>query len=91
MYVDAYLLEGDDSFEGAVKEAGLCFDHLIFMLEILSKHYLRNGEQEKAKIQLQQALNILKAFENDFETQYTRSKYDPEKIKEIEEKLLELN
>ena len=91
LYVDAYLLEGDDSFEGAVKEAGLCFEHLIFMLEILSEHYLRNGEQEKAKIQLQQALNILKAFENDFATKYTRSKYDPEKIKEIEEKLFELN
>ncbi|MBO5379877.1 MAG: hypothetical protein J6A90_06095 [Clostridia bacterium] len=34
-----------------------------------------------------QAINVLKAFENDFETSYTHSKHDPEKIKELENKL----
>ena len=54
------------------------------MLEILGEIYLDKGETEKAKIKYTQAINVLKAFENDFETKYTRSKHDPEKIKELE-------
>lgn len=87
LYVKAYLLDGEDKFEAATKEASLCFEHLIWMLEILGEIYLEKGEPEKAKIQYTQAINVLKSFENDFETSYTHSKYDPEKIKELENKL----
>ena len=87
LYVKAYLLDGEDKFEAATKEASLCFEHLIWMLEILGEIYLKNGEIEKAKIQYAQAINVLKSFENDFETSYTHGKYDPEKIKELENKL----
>ena len=45
------------------------------------------GEIEKAKKQYTQAISVLKSFENDFETNYTHSKYDPKKIKELEDKL----
>ncbi len=85
--VKAHLLEGEEKFEAATKEASLCFEHLICMLEILGKIYLKEGEPEKAKVQYTQAINILKAFENDFSTKYTRSKYDKEKIAELEQKL----
>ena len=87
LYIKAYLLEGEEKLEAAVKEASLCFEHLIWMLEILGDIYLESGDTEKAKIQFTQAMNVLKAFENDFATKYTYSKYDPEKIKELEIKI----
>lgn len=87
LYVKAYLLDGEDKYEAATKEASLCFEHLIWMLEILGDIYLEKGEKEKAKIQFTQALNILKAFENDFDTEYTYNKFDPKKINELEGKL----
>lgn len=87
LYVKAYLLEGEDKLEAATKEAALCFEHLVWMLEILSDEHLEKGEAEKAKILLTQELNLLKAFANDFDTSYTTSKYDPEKIAEIERKI----
>ena len=87
MYVKAYLLEGEEKYEAAVKESSLCLEHLIWMLEILGEIYLEKGETEKAKIKYIQAINVLKAFDNDFETKYTHSKHDPEKIKELESKL----
>lgn len=42
LYVKAYLLDGEDKFEAATKEASLCFEHLIWMLEILGEIYLKN-------------------------------------------------
>lgn len=84
LYVKAYLLEGEEKYEAACKEASLSFEHLVWMLEILGEIYLKKGETEKAKIQYSQAINILKAFENDFNTPYTHSKYDPEEIKKLE-------
>ena len=87
LYVKAYLLDGEDKFEAATKEASLCFEHLIWMLEILGNIYTKTGEVEKAKIQYTQAINVLKAFDNDFATKYTHSKHDSEKIKELEVKL----
>ena len=54
---------------------------------ILGEIYLEKGETEKAKIQYTQAINVLKAFENDFGTKYTHSKRDLEKMKELENKL----
>ena len=55
--------------------------------DYLGEIYLEKGEPEKAKIQYTQAINVLKSFENDFETSYTHSKYDQKKIKELENKL----
>jgi len=87
LYVKAYLLEGEEQFEAAVKEAALCLEHLLWMLEITGEIYLKNGDGEKARILYAQAVGVLKAFENDFGTKYTRSKHDPEKIKALERKL----
>ena len=87
LYVKAYLLDGEEKLEAATKEASLCFEHLVGMLEILGETHLENGDIGKAKILYTQAIDVLKEFEYDFTTQYTRSKYDPEKIKELERKL----
>ena len=87
LYVKAHLLEGDEKYEAAVKESSLCLEHLVRMLEILGEIYLEKGESDKAKILYAQAIGVLKAFDNDFETKYTRSKYAPKKIKELESKL----
>ena len=87
LYVKAYLLEGEEKYEAAAKESSLCLEHLIWMLEILGEIYLKKGETEKAKIKYTQAINVLKAFDNDFETKYTHSKHDPQKVKELEHKL----
>ena len=84
LYVKAYLLEGEEKYEAAVKESSLCLEHLVWMLEILGEIYLEKGEIEKAKIKYTQAINVLKAFENDFGTKYTHSKHDPEKVKALE-------
>lgn len=87
LYVKAYLLEGKEKYESAIKEASLCFEHLIWMLEILAEIHLKNGEKEKARTMYNQALSVLKAFENDFDTEFTHSKADFEKINEIQKKL----
>ena len=87
LYVKAYLLEGEEKYEAAAKESSLCLEHLIWMLEILGEIYFGKGETEKAKIKYTQAINVLKAFENDFETKYTHSQHDPQKVKELEHKL----
>ena len=87
LYVKAYLLDGKDKLEASIKEASVCFEHLVWMLEISAELYLENGEKEKAKIMYNQALGVLKSFENDFETDYTHSKADFEKINAIQKKL----
>ena len=87
LYVKAYLLDGEDKFEAATKEAALCFEHLIWMLDILGDIYAEKGEPEKSKAMFKQELDVLKSFVNDFDTSYTISKYDPEKIAEIEKKI----
>ena len=84
LYVKAYLLEGEEKYEAAVKESSLCLEHLVLMLEILGEIYLEKGETEKAKKEYTQAINVLKAFENDFGTKYTHSEHDPEKVKALE-------
>ena len=80
-------MEGEEKYEAAVKESSLCLEHLIWMLEILGEIYLGKGETEKAQIKYIQAINVLKAFDNDFETKYTHSQHDPQKVKELEHKL----
>ena len=85
--VKADLLEGDERFEAAVKEKHLCSEHLVSMLYILADHYEGQGDKEKAKIQLEIARGVLKAFENDFATEYTRCAYDPEEIDKISKRI----
>lgn len=87
LYVKAHLLEGEEQLEAASKEAALCYEHLLRMLEIMGGIYLEKGEPEKAKTVYGQAIRVLDAFEDDFATPYTRSKYDPLKRKELETKL----
>ena len=57
------------------------------MLYILADHYDRQGDKEKAKIQLEIAREVLQAFENDFSTEYTRCAYDPEEIEKISKRI----
>ena len=90
LYVKANLLEGEEQFEAAVKEKHLCLEHLIDMLSILADHYVRQGDKEKAKIQLEIAGGVMKAFENDFSTEYTRCAYDPEEIDKITERIADI-
>ncbi|MBQ7699861.1 MAG: helix-turn-helix transcriptional regulator [Clostridia bacterium] len=87
LYVKAELLEGDERFEAANKEKNLSAEHLVYMLEILSGHYAAWGEKSKARIQLEIAIKVMEAFENDFSTGYTKCAYDPEKIKVLTEKI----
>lgn len=87
LYVKAALLEGDDKYETAVKEKHLCLEHLIDMLYTLADHYELQGEKEKAKTQLEIARSVLKAFENDFSTEFTRCAYDPEEIDKISKRI----
>lgn len=87
LYVKAYLLEGKERYEAVAKETALCFEHLIWMLEISAEIYLQNGENEKARTMYQQAFDVLNAFSNDFDTEFTHSKADFTKINEIQKKL----
>ena len=57
------------------------------MLYILADHYDRQGEKEKAIIQLEIAGGVLNAFENDFSTEYTRCAYDPKEIEKISKRM----
>ncbi|MBR4053997.1 MAG: helix-turn-helix domain-containing protein [Clostridia bacterium] len=84
LYVKAYLLEGEEQYEAAAKEASLCLEHLVWMLEILAEIYRKKDDPAKAKLQYAQAIGVLKAFEQDFPTKYTHSKHDPEKIADLE-------
>ncbi len=88
--VKAELLEGAEKYEAAVKEKHLCLEHLIHMLSVLADHYIKQGEKEKAKIQLEIARGVLKAFENDFATEYTKCAYDPEEIDKISKRIADI-
>ncbi|MBR0143279.1 MAG: helix-turn-helix domain-containing protein [Clostridia bacterium] len=88
--VKADLLEGEEKYEAAVKEKHISLEHLVDMLYILADHYERQGDKEKAKIQLEIARGVLKAFENDFPTEYTRCAYNPEEIDRISGKIADI-
>ena len=90
LYVKAELLEGDEKYEAAVKEKHLCLEHLMDMLRILADHYVRQGDKEKARIQLEIARGVLQAFENDFPTEFTRCAYDPAEIDRISERIADI-
>ena len=87
LYIKAILLDGEERFEAANKEKCLSFEHLIKMLCVLSEHYENNGDKEKAILQLQIAINVIRAFEEDSPTEYTKSVYDDSMIEEIAKKI----
>ncbi len=74
-----------------MKEKNLSLDDLISMLNILADHYDRQDEKEKAKIQLEIARGVLKAFEKDFPTKYTRCAYDPKEIDKISKRIADID
>ena len=87
--VAAALLEGEDRFEAAVKQKSLALEDLLDMLEILADHYAALGETDHARIQLEEARQILLAVRDDFPTRYTRSMYEAfsDRLPGIEEKI----
>lgn len=87
--VKAELLGGEKRFEAAAKEKALCAEHLVRMLEILADCYKGRGEPEKAKVQLGIAEAVISAFEEDYDTDYTTSVYDPEKLQDIRARISE--
>ena len=90
--VAAYLLEGEDMFEPAVKEQGLSLEKALHMCELLADYYIKKGDIEKARIELIMAKNIYLATKDDFPTPYTKSFYTAYKDRylKIEEKLAKL-
>ena len=87
--VAAQLLEGEDMFEPAVKQKSISFADLIEMYELLADHYMKDGEKEKALVQLETERDIILAVKKDFTTQYTRSLVEAysRQLDEIEEKI----
>lgn len=90
--VAAWLLEGEDMFKAAVKHRSVALDDLLDMCVLLADYYIVRGEKDKAKIQLETALNVYNAFEKDYATAYTRSLYEAfsDRAAEIESKLSNL-
>ena len=90
--VAAELLEGEDRFEAALGHRTVVFGDLLDMYGILADHYTALGETDKAKIQLEAALNIYKATERDFAAGGFRSLYEAysDEAARIEQKLCAL-
>ncbi|MGN1345848.1 MAG: helix-turn-helix domain-containing protein [Eubacteriales bacterium] len=90
----AILLDGDDRFEAAAKQKSLSLEELCHMLFLLAEHYMESNERDKARIELEIALEIFSAFQKEnFGTPWTRVLYEAygERIAEIEAKLNELS
>ncbi|MGN1409101.1 MAG: helix-turn-helix domain-containing protein [Eubacteriales bacterium] len=90
----AILLDGNERFEAAAKQKSLSLDELCHMLFILAEHYIEANECDKAKTELEIALEILNAFKKEnFNTPWTQVMYEAygERIIEIENKLKELS
>ena len=90
LYVKAHLLDGEESFEAAVKEKCLCFEHLVRMLIILSDRYVERGERDNAIKSLETLKKLAEAFRDDPASDYTTSCYDPELFESTEQKLKSL-
>lgn len=90
--VAALLLEGEEKLEAAAKNRSVALDDVLGMCEIMADYYIARGEKDKAKIQLETALNVYNAFEEDYATAYTRSLYEAFSVRaaEIESKLSNL-
>lgn len=64
--VAAELLEGEDRFEAAMGHRCVAFGDLLEMFRILAEHYTVLGEPDKAKVQLEIALDLYNATKPDF-------------------------
>lgn len=62
----ALLLEGDDTYEAAHKQKNLSAEHLLQMLVRLADYYTEKDEEEKARVELTVAKQVLDAFRGDF-------------------------
>ena len=87
--VKAELLDGEKRFAAAAREKNLCAERLVRMLDILGECYEARGEADKAKVQYEIAEAVISAFENDFDTVYTASFYDPDKLEDIRRRISE--
>ena len=74
--VAAELLEGEDRFEAAMGHRSVAFGDLLEMYSILADHYAALGEKDKAKIQLEIALSLYRATEQDLAAEGFRSLYE---------------
>ena len=74
--VAAELLEGEDRFKAAMEHKSVAFGDLLKMYGILADHYAALGENDKAKTQLETALNIYEATEQDCAAGGFRSLYE---------------
>ena len=74
--VAAELLEGEDRFNAAMEHRSYAFRDLLKMYGILADHYAALGEKDKAKLQLETALNIYKATKQDFSAGGSRGLYE---------------
>lgn len=87
--VAAELLEGEERLEAAMKHRSVAFEDLLEMHVILADHYSSLGERDKARTQLEIALALYKATEQDFSAEGFRSLHDAfaDEAVKIEEKL----
>lgn len=75
--LEAALLKGNDRFRAADGQKALSADSLLEMLECLADHYQETGEPEKARVQLEIAMNVINSFQKDFLTEgMSRTFYD---------------
>lgn len=64
--LQAWMLKGEDKYRAASLQKNLPAESLVDMLCFLGDHYSENGETEKAKIQYDIAIRVIKAFSDDF-------------------------
>ena len=90
----AELLDGEDMFRPAVLQKWLSLGDTIQMYERLAAYYEKQGEADKAVIQLEIARNLIHAVKGDLTTQFhTCSLYEAhsERLTQIEEAIKRLN
>ena len=89
----ARMLDGEEGFDAARKQARLDADTLVDMLRILANHYENKGEAEKAVITLRIAKAVIEAFRDDFTVPgFTKTLYQAreDEIKEIDARIEKL-
>lgn len=63
--LDARLLEGEEMYRSAWLQKQLSAESLVEMTLILAGYYEKNGDTANARIQLEIALGVVRAFKND--------------------------
>lgn len=80
---------GEDGLEAAMVHRSVAFGDLLDMYSILADHYAALGKKGKANIQLETALNLYQATEQDFAAEGFRSLHEAfsDEAVRIEQKL----